>query len=172
MAGARNAGGGRPRYATPQEVAIEGLLLQHALKAQHDRAACDGVVHNNQRPRSQSLEKHGDHLDLGIRSDRNDDRSSGPDRLLVAFHPLYLHCSRAPQYEERVLLVHGGSVQLDAGPGEADTPRLCFHPERGPGSSSSPLPAPTFRDSSASFLSRKTATLTSLWRIQFSPMSN
>ena len=39
--------------------------LQRAFKSQHNRAAGDGVVDNNQGPRGQSLEKHGDNLRLG-----------------------------------------------------------------------------------------------------------
>ena len=41
------------------------VVLQCALKSQHNRTAGDGVVHNNQGPRGQSLEKHGDNLRLG-----------------------------------------------------------------------------------------------------------
>ena len=104
-----------PHCAAPSTIKLR-RCLQRALQSQDNRAAGDGVVHNDQGPRGEFLEKHGDNLRLG---DRSGPACAAPERkrrgldlrLLFAFHPYPLQPTRAPQYEDPLPLVHGQAVR-------------------------------------------------------------
>src|SRR5258705_13983094 len=92
-------------------------------------------------------------------------------RLLRAFHLLRLQRTRAPQYETSFLLVHRSDVRLDH-TGRAPAPACrdgavkALNSTPGMRGRASATLDPSF------FLSRKPATLASLWRTQLSPTSS